>query len=65
VHRKNSRKESADEKKEGPGQKEDTPLEFIPYRPEGEVYQKICLCQVLKELPETYDDREEHKDPTV
>ena len=38
---------------------EGEPSGLIPYKPEDQVFQRLCLCNYLKELPEVAEENDE------
>ena len=38
---------------------EEEPSCLIPYKPEDQVFQRLCLCNYLKELPELAEEKDE------
>ena len=39
---------------------DEEPLELTIYKPEGQVYQKLHLCEYLRELYEAAEEENEH-----
>jgi len=38
---------------------EEEPSGLVPYKPEDQVFQRLCLCNYLKELPEVAEEKDE------
>jgi len=38
---------------------DEEPSGLIPYKPEDQVFQRLCLCNFLKELPGVAEEKDE------
>ena len=54
-----------EKKSDHPADDKREPTGLFVYRPEDQVFQRLCLCDYLNELPEISDESEEEMDVFV